>query len=76
MILLNESIINESYEVLDISGAGPWILRLKSLGIEVGSEIFVRQKLPFNGPIIIQVLGTTLALRRGEASCIKLRQKT
>lgn len=76
MISMNEAQMNESYVVAEITGGEHWILRLKSLGIEVGSQIRVRHRLPFGGPIVLQVLGTTFALRKGEANCIKLQQKT
>ncbi len=44
--------------------------RLNSLGIVAGTEVKVLQRAPFGGPISVRVMGSTLSLRRSEASLI------
>ncbi len=47
-------------------------LKLLEMGCLPGSEIELSGKAPFGDPICIKVLGYNLALRKEEASTIKL----
>lgn len=46
--------------------------RLIDLGIMEGTEIRVKQKLPFGGPLTIEAGGQLLGIRRIEAKKIRL----
>ena len=47
-------------------------LRLMELGFTPGQEVSVIAKSPFKDPLAVSVRGTVIALRRGEAECIKI----
>lgn len=47
-------------------------LRLMELGFTPGQEVSVVAKSPFKDPIAVSVRGTIIALRKGEAECIKI----
>ena len=47
-------------------------LRLMELGFTPGQEVTVVAKSPFKDPLAVSVRGTIIALRKGEAECIKI----
>jgi ferrous iron transport protein A len=47
-------------------------LRLMELGFTPGQEVSVVAKSPFKDPLAVSVRGTVIALRKGEAECIKI----
>jgi ferrous iron transport protein A len=47
-------------------------LRLMELGFTPGQEVSVVAKSPFKDPLAVSVRGTIIALRSGEAECIKI----
>jgi len=47
-------------------------LRLMELGFTPGQEVSVIAKSPFKDPLAVSVRGTVIALRSGEAECIKI----
>ena len=47
-------------------------LRLMELGFTPGQEVTVVAKSPFKNPLAVSVRGTIIALRKGEAECIKI----
>ncbi len=47
-------------------------LRLMELGFTPGQEVSIIAKSPFKDPLAVSVRGTIIALRRGEAECIKI----
>ncbi len=44
--------------------------RLIEMGFFEGSEVLVKSRMPFGGPIVVEVGATTLALRKVEADFI------
>lgn len=48
--------------------------RLLDLGITEGSEICIKCKLPFGGPIMIESCGQCVGIRCREAKCIELER--
>jgi ferrous iron transport protein A len=46
--------------------------RLRELGFVSGHQITLKGRSPFGGPMIVEVNGTTVAIRRQEALCIQL----
>lgn len=58
--------------IKDIIG-DEWItLRLQEMGIIKGSQVVFRGTAPFGDPVIIEVHGLALALRKSEAACIRV----
>ena len=48
------------------------VTRLRELGFIPGHQIRLKAKAPFGDPIVVEVNGTSIALRTGEAQCIQL----
>jgi ferrous iron transport protein A len=55
-----------------IAGDVDIVARLYELGFLPGERITVRNKTLFGGPLVVEVRGTSVALRRNEALCIKV----
>lgn len=70
---LNDLPIRHTAEILHIEGDQDKLKRLTELGVRAGKSIQVLQKAPFNGPIVIQVEQSLIALRSEEAICITLK---
>jgi Fe2+ transport system protein FeoA len=70
---LNDLPINHTAEIVLIEGDTEKLTRLTELGLRSGKHIQVLQKTPFNGPIVIQVEQSLIALRSEEAVCITLK---
>lgn len=47
---------------------------LSTLGLVPGAKILVREKAPFNGPVMIEVMGANYAIARNIASLIWVRK--
>ncbi len=58
--------------VQSISGENVIVSRLYELGFLPGEKIRVVMKALFGGPVVVSVRGTSVALRRSEAVCIKV----
>lgn len=65
--------LKHTAEILSIEGDSNSLNRLTELGLRSGKQIQVLQKTPFNGPIVIQVEQSLIALRSEEAVCITLK---
>lgn len=60
-------------EVVEVSDQDPEFLRyLTGLGLQIGSEIHIRDRAPFGGPITIQLDTTTVALGPDAAKRIRV----
>jgi Fe2+ transport system protein FeoA len=70
---LNDLPLKHTAEILSIEGDSEKLNRLTELGLRSGKQIQILQKTPFNGPIIIQVEQSLIALRSEEAVCITLK---
>ena len=70
---LNELPVKHAAEIVHIEGDSEKLQRLTELGLRSGKQIQVLQKTPFNGPIVIQVEQSLIALRSEEAICITLK---
>lgn len=46
--------------------------RLRELGFVPGHRVTLKGRAPFGDPLIVDVNGTTVAIRRAEALCIQL----
>lgn len=59
------------YRVVDVVSGHPFSERLLELGLHSGELVAVVHEAPFSGdPIVLDVCGTRLALRRAEAELI------
>ncbi|MCH7918358.1 MAG: ferrous iron transport protein A [Planctomycetes bacterium] len=58
--------------ISQIVGGDDLSIQLEEMGFVPGSEISVVSRGPFAGPVALAVRGTTFALRRSEASRIKI----
>lgn len=65
--------LHQIAEIVHIEGDSEKLNRLTELGFRSGKQIQVLQKTPFNGPIVIQVQQSIIALRSEEAVCITLK---
>ena len=61
-------------KVLKVNGDTGFQERLCELGISPGARINLKSRLPFNGPVVIRVESTTLALRKEEADSIEVNE--
>ncbi len=48
--------------------------RLRELGFHAGCTVQVLGQAPFNGPLIVRLHNSILALRRGEAECLLIQE--
>lgn len=78
--MLNETITNiypmnlatdHTYQVTDVCAEKRD--RFYNLGISVGCLIQIKFIQPMEGPIVIEVQGRLIALRKQEFECLKLR---
>ena len=58
--------------IRDLVGDESYISRLRELGFVRGEKIALRGMAPFGGPLMIEVRGAVVALRRKEAECIQV----
>ncbi|MCB9084446.1 MAG: ferrous iron transport protein A [Bdellovibrionaceae bacterium] len=72
----NGSLVNQKIgfegTIRGLSGDETVVGRLRELGFVSGHRVVVKGRSPFGDPIVVEVNGTTVALRRGEAQCIQL----
>ncbi len=69
-----DSLLNQARaKISDIVAAdSTFVKRLHALGLVSGAEVTVLHTAPFGGPLSIRVLGSTVSLRRSEASQIRV----
>lgn len=58
--------------IRDLEGDAVVLARLRELGFIRGERVRVRGRAPFGEPILVEIRGTTVALRRREAECVRL----
>lgn len=62
----------ETGVISGIDGSHPSSIRILEVGFTPGQEIELISKAVFNDPLAFSVRGTIIAVRKNEASCIKL----
>ncbi len=67
--------IKQSAEIADIDASEEKVQRLAELGLRSGSKVSVLMKIPFKGPVIIQVGHSIITVRAEDAVCIKIKDK-
>ncbi len=64
--------IDQSAHIQDLQGDSVVVSRLREIGFVRGEQVTVRGRAPFGDPILVELRGAVIALRKGEASCVKL----
>lgn len=59
-------------EIQDLQGDPVVLARLRELGFTRGERVHVQGRAPFGDPIIVEIRGATVALRKQEAACVLL----
>ena len=72
MRTLSQAKIGESVVVLKLHGEGAVRRRIMDMGITKNVEIFIRNVAPLGVPLVINVRGFELSLRKADAEMIEL----
>lgn len=71
---LNEVSVGASVRVDSLLGPlDPVLLRLMEMGVVPGSELHVRKRAPFGGPLELRVEGYLLSIRTSEAKRLSVK---
>jgi len=62
----------EKVTIQDIDSSHPSCIRILEIGFTPGQQIELINKSFFNDPLAFSVRGTLIAIRKEEASCIKI----
>lgn len=73
MITLEKATHGQKHKIVKIDGHATVCERLMELGFCPDEEIEIHQQLLWNGPLIVSVRSTQVALRRSEAQCIHIQ---
>lgn len=65
---------NIQVEIISCKGGRGISSKLRQLGLMPGDRITVIQRAPFNGPLLVEVNGRTVALGRGVAGKIEVKE--
>lgn len=72
--MLSEMQIGQTFIIESLSAVDPKLRRrMRDLGMAAGSKTTVIDKLPFGGPYILSVKDQSLAIRKMDASRIKVK---
>ena len=69
---LSTQVVPYSGEIRELSGEPLLVERLRELGFIRGETVRLRGRAPFGEPLIVEIRGTSIALRLREARCIQL----
>ena len=72
MVTLRDVKVGETVKVKKLYGQGALKRRIMDMGITKGTEIYVRKVAPLGDPIIINLRGFDLAIRKKDAYNIYL----
>jgi Fe2+ transport system protein FeoA len=64
---------NQTYTIETLEGPDAECRRLLDLGLTPGEEMCIVQAVPLGDPLVVEVRGMRLALRRREAAWIRVR---
>lgn len=70
---LSSAPFNEVLIISDITGEALLSRRLREMGFHSGCEVRIIGQAPFNGPFVVQLHDSVLALRRTEAECLLIK---
>ena len=69
---LKDITVSQSATIREISGDEIVVARLREIGFVRGEEVVVTGHAPFGEPILVEVRGAIVALRKEEAECVKV----
>jgi len=64
---------NIQVEIVSFKGGKGVSSKLRQLGLMPGDRIIVIKRAPFNGPLLVEASGRTIALGRGVAGKIEVK---
>ena len=70
---LNLAPFFESLQIADVIGEPTLTRRLREMGFHSGCEVRILGRAPFNGPFVVQLHDSVLALRLSEAECLLIK---
>ena len=73
MTSLTQAPFLETLTILDVIGETSLSRRLREMGFHSGCEIRILGRAPFNGPYVVQLHDSVLALRWAEAECLLIK---
>lgn len=63
----------EPLQIAALIGETGLTRRLREMGFHSGCEVRILGRAPFNGPLVVQLHDSVLALRSAEAECLLIR---
>lgn len=72
MKTLIEAPFFERLTIADVSGDPALTRRLREMGFHSGCEVRILGRAPFQGPFVVQLHDSVLALRSSEAACLQI----
>jgi Fe2+ transport system protein FeoA len=69
---LTEAPTQSEVLIRDLVGDEDYIARLRELGFTRGERIVLRGRTPFGDPLMVEIRGSIVALRKREAECIQI----
>lgn len=63
----------QTLTIFDVIGEPGLAKRLREMGFHTGCEVRILGRAPFNGPFVVQLHDSVLALRRAEAECLLIK---
>ncbi|MBX3022203.1 MAG: ferrous iron transport protein A [Bdellovibrionales bacterium] len=67
---LTQAPFEETLIIASVSGDPLLTRRLREMGFHHGCEVRILGRAPFNGPFVVQLHDSVLALRLAEAECL------
>lgn len=62
----------ETLIISNVEGEPGLTRRLREMGFHTGCEVRILGQAPFNGPLVVQLHDSVLALRHAEAECLRI----
>jgi ferrous iron transport protein A len=75
MMTIATSPLNHEATILDLQGDAVVLGRLREIGFIRGEHVRVWGRAPFGEPILVEIRGTSVALRKEEAQCVLLKPR-
>lgn len=63
----------ETVVISHVDGEPGLTRRLREMGFHTGCEVRILGQAPFNGPLVVQLHDSVLALRQAEAECLLIK---
>ena len=63
----------QTLTIANVTGDSGLTRRLREMGFHTGCEVMILGRAPFNGPYVVQLHDSVLALRWAEAECLHIK---